>query len=304
MNNGRNRVYVFGEVLYDCFPNSDPVLGGAPFNVAWHLHAFGIDVELVSAVGDDELGHNILTKMRDWGMSTRYVQVLKNHPTGRVEVSFADNEPQYSIRQGVAYDFIDTTALPQDLENAILYHGSLALRNEDSLFSLKQVIQENSHFRRFIDINIREPWFDIGKIGDLLYRADCLKINADELALLAKFNNINEADWKFCAKLLKTEYDIVNLLVTRGAEGAMLFDADGLEISAGEPPRSATFVDSVGAGDAFAAVSLLGYINDWDWQTSMERAQAFASFIVTQRGATTDSNAVYDDFKNFWGISH
>jgi len=100
------RPLVFGEVLYDSFPDGSVVLGGAPFNVAWHLRGFGLNPLFISRVGDDELGERIIAAMSEWGMDTRGVQRDPGHPTGRVVVSIRNNEPSFEIVPEQAYDFI------------------------------------------------------------------------------------------------------------------------------------------------------------------------------------------------------
>ena len=131
------RPLIFGEVLFDRFPDSSVVLGGAPFNVAWHLHAFGLKPLMVSRIGNDALGRRVEAAMRDWGMDCSGMQTDSTHPTGSVEVSFVEGEPSYEIAQGVAYDFIDASVLPQpDDGEWLLYHGSLALRHSCSAAAL------------------------------------------------------------------------------------------------------------------------------------------------------------------------
>ena len=100
---------VFGEVLFDRFPDGNVVLGGAPFNVARHLQAFGREPLMISRVGNDALGRNIRQAMEDWSMTLRGLQLDSQHPTGTVDVSFHADEPSYDIVDQRAYDFIDVT---------------------------------------------------------------------------------------------------------------------------------------------------------------------------------------------------
>jgi len=85
---------IFGEVLFDCFPDGNSVLGGAPFNVAWHLQAFGMSPMMISSVGDDELGNKVKSAMQDWSMRTTGLQLDPVHPTGSVDIEFVDGEQQ------------------------------------------------------------------------------------------------------------------------------------------------------------------------------------------------------------------
>ena len=123
-------VIIFGEVLFDCFPDGNIVLGGAPFNVAWHLQAFGVSTLFISRIGDDYYGNNIKEAMQNWGMDLSGLQLDSEHPTGVVNVNFINNEPHYEIVENSAYDFIQSSRLPSLKKDAILYHGTLALRSQ------------------------------------------------------------------------------------------------------------------------------------------------------------------------------
>ncbi|MEM6979665.1 MAG: PfkB family carbohydrate kinase, partial [Planctomycetota bacterium] len=128
---------IIGEVLWDCFPNRS-VLGGAPLNVAWNLRGFGLEPILLSAVGDDDLGHQALERMQAWGLSTDAIAVLPHVATGTVEIKLIDGEPEYDIVRDVAFDKIPTPSSNQlsawreriaaTSRPAAIYHGSLALR--------------------------------------------------------------------------------------------------------------------------------------------------------------------------------
>ncbi len=129
---GQGRPVVFGEVLFDTFPDGAAVLGGAPFNVAWHLQGFGLDPLFISRIGDDEPGTRVLDTMRAWGMDIRGLQVDSERPTGKVQVSFDNGQPGFSILPDQAYDFIDLEAAAGAAARAVpalLYHGSLIARH-------------------------------------------------------------------------------------------------------------------------------------------------------------------------------
>jgi len=104
---------IFGEVLFDCFPDGNSVLGGAPFNVAWHLQAFGLSPVVITSIGDDELGTKVKSAMMDWNMNTAGLQLDPLHPTGSVDIEFKDGEPRYTIVEHRAYDYIDAGLLPK-----------------------------------------------------------------------------------------------------------------------------------------------------------------------------------------------
>jgi fructokinase len=115
---------IFGEVLFDCFPDGEKKLGGAPFNVAWHLQAFGDNPLFISSVGEDESGVKIRHAMQKWQLSADGLQTDKSHQTGEVKVSLQGGEPSYDIMIERAYDFIQTSQLPNLRNDAVVYHGS------------------------------------------------------------------------------------------------------------------------------------------------------------------------------------
>ncbi len=303
MNPKHLPIYIFGEVLFDCFPDSEPQLGGAPFNVAWHLQAFGLNPILISAVGDDEPGQQIRQRMSEWGLSQDYLQQDPVHATGQVTVHFEAGEPHYDIVLDSAYDHLDPNELPQPQGDHIFYHGTLAARSISSRECIQQ-LQEAEDQMRFVDVNLRTPWWDQASVIQQIHAAHCLKLNQDELALLSDCD-LSHASLDDClavARDFKLQNNIANIILTRGSEGASLLDEEGNHIQPELPTTSAEVVDTVGAGDAFSAITLLGLLNGWDKITTLQRAQDFARYIVTQRGATPSNISVYQDFKCLWGL--
>lgn len=288
------RVLVFGEVLFDRFPDGSLVLGGAPFNVAWNLRGLGADPLLISRVGADDLGARILAAMNDWEMEVAGVQSDPQRPTGTVEVSLADGEPAFDIVADRAYDWIDRGRIPSGPRPLVLYHGSLACRSGQSRAALAHLIASRPH-SVFLDVNLRPPWWQEGRIHELLRTASEVKMNEDELSRLVP--GIDDLDQR--ARDLVTRFGVERLHVTRGAHGAITFQdrGDRLEI---RPSRQARVVDTVGAGDAFSSVLLLGSTKGWSMQTTLERAQAFAQAVVGLRGATTAQRDFYEGFTQSW----
>jgi fructokinase len=292
MNN--NKLIIFGEVLYDCFPGGEKVLGGAPFNVAWHLQAFGQSPRFVSRVGDDAEGAAIVQAMEDWGMDTGGVQQDPRRATGRVAVSFNQGEPSYEIVADVAYDFIDSAALIGNSCNT-LYHGSLGLRSATARRALEQLKQQPPQ-RIFMDVNLRPPWWRREQVLEWVAQANWVKLNLDELGQL----QAPSSDLLSQARDFKSTHELNGLIITRGEQGALAL-TEGDVVFDVIPESSLDTVDSVGAGDAFSAVMLLGLNLQWPLDTSLQRAQSFASAIVGQRGATVSSRAFYRDFLSQWG---
>jgi fructokinase len=291
------RPVIFGEVLFDCFPDGSVVLGGAPFNVAWHLQAFGMAPVFISRVGDDALGHRIRDTMHGWEMDTSGLQLDSAHPTGKVEIRFIQGEPEYDIIDQQAYDFIDAGAVPPLQQGAVLYHGSLALRNAASRQALEEIRRIYAP-RVLVDVNLRDPWWQHDDILRLLEGGSWVKLNEHELALLAH----SGADPASAVRQLLQDFGLQLLIVTRGAAGAVAVTAAGEEYRVA-PRDVAQVTDTVGAGDAFTSIVLLGQAHHWPLPLLLERAQQFASAIVGVRGATVNDAAFYRPFIRAWGLT-
>lgn len=289
------RVWIFGEVLFDHFPDGKRVLGGAPFNVAWHLQAFGQAPWFISRVGADPEGAAVLAAMREWGMDTGGLQVDPEHPTGRVSVRFVDGEPHYDIVRPCAYDVIEPVPVAA-AECALFYHGTLALRDEVSRRTAT-ALRAGASKTVFVDVNLRAPWWEQAAVLDVLRHAHWVKLNADELALLSPAATGDAAQ----AAAFLDEYELRGLVLTRGGAGAEVLTASG-EHCAVRPHTSIEVVDTVGAGDAFAAVMILGLTNDWPLELTLRRAQAFASCLVGRRGATVADHNFYRRFIDDWQL--
>lgn len=285
--------HIFGEVLFDHFPDGSRVLGGAPFNVAWHLQAFGQTPRFISRIGDDPSGQGIATLMDGWDMSRDAVQTDKHHLTGSVKVLIEDGEPHYNIVADSAYDFIDGNQLEKKPTQGILYHGSLAIRNPVSRSAL-QTAKDRHQGKVFIDVNLRPPWWDKETLLPLLHEANWGKLNEAELAVLCPEVSRLEAAMQVFYK----QFDFETLVVTRGEQGAIAYD--GRQFVTVKPETSATVVDTVGAGDAFSALLLLGLSKQWPLATTLERAQEFACALVGRRGATVADRAFYRGFSEQW----
>ena len=290
------QISIFGEVLFDCFPSGEKVLGGAPFNVAWHLQAFGQGPSFISRVGSDDEGERIRRAMQGWGMRTDLLQTDREHPTGEVRVTLQGGEPSYDIVEPVAYDFIEAAAL-DDLPCKLLYHGSLCLRNEQSGKALDR-LRASAPGTVFMDVNLRSPWWHRDKVLEWVGQADWVKLNEAEFALLHEA----ASDLSVSAQGFLHQYGLQGVVVTRGERGAMVITADEPPLTVA-PVKALRVVDTVGAGDAFATVLLLGLNLDWPLRETLERAQAFASALVGQRGATVGDAAFYRPFIEDWGLA-
>ena len=291
------RPVLFGEVLFDRFPGGDVVLGGAPFNVAWHLNAFDARPLLISRVGNDALGRHIRDTMESRHMDTAGLQLDSAHPTGTVEVSIEHDEPHYDIVEQRAWDFIDADSLPPIKHASLLYHGSLALRSPVSQRAL-DCLHTNLGAPVFVDVNLRPPWWNRDQIVRHLDNARWVKLNEDELQALAPAGK----DLAQRTVALQQTHQLDLLIITQGSAGALVHDKQGHTLQVA-PSVNDTLVDTVGAGDAFTAVIILGLLHDWDLEQTLQRAQAFASAIVGIRGATPEHQDFYATFNQHWNLT-
>ncbi|PHQ34926.1 carbohydrate kinase family protein [Rhodopirellula bahusiensis] len=310
---------IVGEVLWDCFPDRQ-VLGGAPLNVAWNLAGFGLQPLFVSAVGDDDLGKEILRRMREWGLSTDAVAVLPGVPTGTVAVTLEDGEPQYEIVSGVAYDQIPVPnqsvleSIKNRIRNAseqgfpsLLYHGTLAYRsphNRKTIHELRDYFagDDSTKLDVFFDINVRKPHYDVAWLDDLMPGAGLVKLNEDEMSDLASRELASVDDRRAAAhELLAKSDNLKCLLVTLGADGAECYLSDSAQANdSGDSkpiivvaPEPDPLIDPVGAGDAFASVAIAGHLRKLPVEPTLKSAALFASRVCGLPGATSDDNEFY-----------
>ena len=291
------RPVIFGEVLYDCFPDGQAVLGGAPFNVAWHLQGFGRAPLFISRVGDDPLGHQVKDAMHNHGMDASGLQLDSLHPTGKVTITMSGKNHSFEIIPDQAYDYIDQGALPPLPDSTLFYHGSLAARSPVSAQTLAFL---NTRYagKRLVDVNLRSPWWQQQQVLELVDGAWLAKLNDEELQLLVP----DADDDASRIQQLINNAGLQLLLVTRGAAGAELLTASGESFRVA-PDSVTEVVDTVGAGDAMTSVLILAILQGWPWQQALERSQAFASAIVGQRGATVEEPGFYQPFIDAWELS-
>lgn len=289
---------VFGEALFDRFPDGTEVLGGAPFNVAWHLHGLGERPVMVSRVGRDARGEAIRQAMARWGMEPLGVAEDPAAPTGLVQAAVVAGEPRFEILARQAYDNVDAEQVDGVVaarNPAIVYHGSLALREAISRDALRR-LHAATGAPLFCDLNLRPPWDHAEVIEWSLAHATWLKLNTDELRRVSGADCTNGGEIRTVARRVRSEYDWRTLFVTRGARGALAVDTGG-EVHEAPGRQLEGFEDSIGAGDAFSAVAMLGLLRGWETRVLLARAVAFAAHLCAIRGATTEDRTLYDRFR-------
>lgn len=295
------RPVIFGEVLFDRFPDGTEVLGGAPFNVAWHLQGFQRAPLLISRIGSDPSGKRVQQAMHAWGMDTAGLQSDADHPTGLVDVRLEGQHHSFDILPDRAYDHIDIGLSQEALRGvqaALLYHGTLIVRTPKVRKVLEGILN-TAPAPVFVDVNLREPWWRDEDLPPMLERARWLKVNDEELTLIANQVGLRTNGLEETAQRFQTAYQLDSLIVTLGAQGALALDsAEGLVRV--EPEQDVEIIDTVGAGDAFSAVVLLGLLEGWPFSVILQRAQGFASRICAQRGATSQASDRYQAMMKAW----
>ncbi len=280
--------------MFDTFPDGREVLGGAPFNVARHLHGFGCQPLFISRVGDDARGEQVRQAMRDWGMDLAGLQLDNEHPTGIVQIAMQGKSHTFDILADQAYDYINAeTALSLLTEGhyGLLYFGSLIERSPISRATLEQLRAQ--HLPQFVDINLRAPWWKQKRVMELVRGIDWLKLNNEELRDLGY-----DGDTRNAAGKLFTAYGFDTLVVTCGEQGALIVNDEGVE--EGTPVAVEQLVDTVGAGDAFSAVCILGLLKGWEWRKTLRHALGFAARLCEVRGAVLPERSWYDSALSGW----
>ena len=306
------RVLVFGEALLDDFGGRQ-VPGGAPFNVARNLAALGNPTLMVTRVGNDPEGALLRDEFARFGMSGEGLQ-HGPEPTGRVVVE-RDGKGGHSflILPQQAYDHIEAAAAV-DVMRAFspntVYFGTLAQREADSRAALRAVLDGAAEAELFLDLNLRNG-VDESVVFASLQQADIVKVNEDELQALFSWYchtcpdtvDMDCAAVEAEARAMMHNFSLKGLLVTLGERGAMYFGADGSRAVDHQACKPAQFMDSVGAGDAFAAVFLAGLARGWEMPVVLARANAFAGAICGIAGAVPQELAFYEPWRKDWGLA-
>ena len=286
------RVLCFGEILWDCLPHGN-FLGGAPFNVAYHLHQLGAEALMVSAIGRDEFGRETLARISARRLSREFVAGDAGWPTGTVNVRLdARGNASYVFADPAAWDRIpvtDALVTTAATSQAIVF-GSLALRHEFNRASLDRLLAVRGPLKVF-DVNLRPPYDDTTLVFALARRADVLKLNDTELARLTGTKPdflIEEKTLSRAARDLAHATACPSICVTRGERGA-LWLLHGKLFTAVAPKVEVR--DTIGAGDAFTAAFTLGLadgVTARDPQSLLARACKLGAFIASCDGAQPD----------------
>jgi len=281
-------VVCFGEVLWDILP-SGAVPGGAPMNVAYHLQKLNKNPALITRIGMDDKGQELMNIFSGHGLCTDYFQVDDKYETGKVFASPNEyNEVVYDILKPVAWDFIAwDNAFTELLANAEFFvFGSLAARNKaskDTLFRLLEIARN-----KVLDINLRAPHYNRRIVEQLLRKTDFVKMNLSELELITGwFSNHTSVEDRL--KSIGDKFRLSNMVVTMGGNGALLYKNGDITKHGG---FKVDVEDTVGSGDAFLAGLLSHLLGNADDKEALEFASGIGAFIATQRGACPEYHIV------------
>ncbi len=281
-----HEVVCFGEILWDILPTGAKP-GGAPMNVAYHLRKLGINPALITRIGKDQWGRDLLTLMNKQQISTDFFQADENLATGVVNAKInLNNEVTYDIVKPVAWDNIMWQNGMGTLisEAAYFVFGSLSSRSEVSRNTLFQLIEKAKYC--VLDINLRAPHYSKDVVEQLMTKANLLKLNHEELKLIGSWYTNAVSDIELIKAILG-KFNIDKVVVTKGAEGAILFCKDVLY---SYPGIKITVADTVGSGDSFLAALLYGFINNRKPEQALQFACAIGALVATYTGACPDYN--------------
>ena len=295
-----NSITSIGEILFDIVGEKEK-LGGAPFNFIYHVINLMGKGNFISRVGNDRLGKMILGFLESKNISSDYIQLDEEHSTGEAKAEMdSDKIPIWAIKSNTAYDFIElNNGITEliDKSTDCIYFGTLAQRMEKSGGTIQSLFNKNLKY--FCDLNIRQDFYSKEIIEVSLRAANVVKLNQDELRLV--YNLFIESSglsfsMESAVDYLIKEFNIELLCVTMGDEGAVLYNVNDscfyrVKINDNE------IADTIGAGDAYAAILCIGYLNHWEIRKINMMACEFASEIVKIKGALPGDDLIYSEFR-------
>jgi fructokinase len=276
-----------GEVLWDVFPDGEQ-FGGAPANFACHCRALGARSYVISCIGDDVRGERAVEFLQDHDVDTSALAVSDTHETGSVVVTLdSAGQPSFEIKDGVAWDHLPYSESLDSIASVLdaVCFGTLGQRHAESREAIQKFLAATpSHCLRVFDINLRQTYFTEEVIRASLNVANVLKLNDEELQVIAPVHDLEGSDEAVIRSLLEI-YGLELVALTRGSRGSLIItpdavsDVSGIEVSV---------ADTVGAGDAFTAAMVIGYLNGWSLDKTNQFANRVAAFVCSKIGAVPD----------------
>lgn len=281
------RIVAMGDGLWDLFPDG-PRFGGATANYACHASILGGEVFMVSGVGKDDRGQSLLKVYQKHGVNTDLIQEVNDFPTGIVTVELREKGlPTFTIGENAAWDnWVWNEEIEQKVESAdALYFGTLGQRGQSARNGIRQALKiaKASQIPRILDINLRTPFYDDTLIRESVILCSVLKLSDEELERVAQACELNSSlsDTAVLGEL-RTKFQLDLVVVTRGAEGAVLISEKGVFEQPGVPTK---VVDTVGAGDSFTASMTLGLLAAKDSSEILGEACKVAARVCSHAGA-------------------
>ncbi len=288
-------ITAIGEILYDIYPD-EKRLGGAPFNFIYHIWKITGKANFVSSVGNDENGKELLVYLNSIGFNTNYIPVDDEHSTGIVQVKILeDKTPRFTISPECSYDYFTLNEKTKDLidnETDLIYFGTLSQRSDFSRSTIASVLNNKSK-KYFCDLNLRHDFYTKELIKQSLLASNVLKLNSDELEKLKSLFGLSSSTQMAIHQLI-FEFSIDILCITLGADGAILSTKN--EMSTYKTSNISP-IDTLGAGDAYAAILCLGYLNEMPIDEINKLANEFASSICMVNGALPKDDSIYEKYR-------
>ena len=289
-------IVVIGEILIDIFQDYQRI-GGAPFNFAFHLKKLGFPVRFFTRVGNDRHAKRIIDMLKKHRFSESDIQIDSRHPTGTVRVDLdSQGIPHFDIRENVAYDHLDLSIadVPDAVDAEMIYFGSLLQRTDFGCRQVQRFLSRKTDCTiGFCDINLRPPHVNGRAVAESLHHTDLLKVNQEELETIQRTFDGPEAMGDVMPWLMET-FGISAVAMTRGGRGSSFYSRDGqINIPS---VNGASIVDTVGAGDGYAAVLAAGCLQRIPWEETIRQASRFAARLCGIAGAVPDDEKFYDDF--------
>lgn len=274
-----------GEALWDVLPEGKKI-GGAPANFAYHVSQFGLDSLVISAIGKDKLGEEIIENFNEKELTYHLPEV--EYPTGTVQVEIDQvGVPQYNIKENVAWDNIPFTKEVEKIakHTRAVCFGSLAQRSvvsRNTILSFLDAMPKDDDVLKVFDINLRQGFYSKEIICESLRRCNILKINDEELVTVSRLKGYPGIDLQDKCWILLGKYNLKMLILTCGVNGSYVFTPGNVSF---QPTPKVEVADTVGAGDSFTATFISSIIKGLPVEEAHKKAVQVSAYVCTQNGA-------------------
>lgn len=278
----KKNVICFGEILWDMLPQGARI-GGAPLNVCYHLNRQQIDSKIISQTGEDKLGEALIYELKELDIDVSFSTQTKEYPTSTVQVKLdSEGKASYEIVEQVAWDYIPYKAhIAEAISNADAFvYGSLAARSTQSFDTLSKYLASAKY--AILDINLRWPYYSKDVIFELMSKCQTLKINDEEILIIGEWLGESK-DESLILKLITEHFSNINeIILTKGADGALYYNADQIVKVFAYPILVA---DTIGSGDSFLAGFLANKLQGKAIKDCLEYAALLSAYVATKAGA-------------------